>query len=93
LEVLNYTHGPSWLENRRYAQLTVGHPHYFFSSCIQEFFGTHLSGLLLKMKMCFSLKYAIEEIFIKISSVVLTRRSTYSFCLAIYDLGVDKESL
>lgn len=35
------------------------------------------------MKMCFSLKYAIKEIFIKISSVVLTRRNTYSFCLAI----------
>ena len=80
---MNYTNGPDCLENRRNAKLDLKTPSLFFLVLLfKNSVGTHLSSLF-KIKMYFSLKYAIEEILIKIPSVVLTRQTTYFSCLVI----------
>lgn len=81
LEVLKYINGQDWLENQGKADLKAPTLLFlFFYSRI--LLGTHLSSLF-KIKMYFSLKYAIKEVFIKISSVVLTRQTTHFSCLVI----------
>lgn len=79
-EVLSNINRPNWLENMRYAKLTLRHPHHFFSVLLfRNYINTHLSSLL-KINFFF---FEVCNKRNKTSHVVLTRQTTYFTCLAI----------